>query len=285
VQLDIYAPTPLEYFQTLVSEDEDFPLLEAAICIAQIEHPRLDIQQILADVDQLIVRLQRRIPQDASALLRLRTLQQFFYRDLSFCGNENNYYEPDNSYLNKVLITRRGIPISIAVIWIEIAQAIGLKAHGVSFPGHFMIKVSLTRGQVIIDPLSGQSLSKEELSERLEPYKRSSGLIDDFDAPLGLYLQSAKPREIIVRMLRNLKEIFKSQKDWPRFIAVENRLIATLPQAWPEYRDRGLALMEMDEKLAGSSAALADLELYLANTQGAIDTDAITELVENLRRK
>jgi regulator of sirC expression with transglutaminase-like and TPR domain len=272
VQLDIHTPTPLEYFATLVADDEAFPLLEAAASLAQDEYPELDVQQVLGDVDQLVARLKRRIPQDAAALQRLRALQQFFYRDLSFAGNANNYYEPDNSFLHAVLRTRRGIPISLAVIWMEMAQAIGLNARGVSFPGHFMIKVTLPRGQVVIDPLSGQSLSREELSERLEPYKRRSGLVDEFDVPLGLYLQSAKPRDIIVRMLRNLK-------------AVQNRLIAALPQAWAEYRDRGLALVEMDEKLGGSSAALADLELYLSKAEDALDIDAIAELVAGLRQQ
>jgi len=285
VQLHIHTPTPLEYFTTLVADDEAFPLLEAAASLAQDEYPELDVQQVLGDVDQLVARLKRRIPQDAAALQRLRALQQFFYRDLSFSGNANNYYEPDNSFLHAVLRTRRGIPISIAVIWMEMAQAIGLNARGVSFPGHFMIKVTLPRGQVVIDPLSGQSLSREELSERLEPYKRRSGLVDEFDVPLGLYLQSAKPRDIIVRMLRNLKEIYKSQEDWPRFVSVQNRLIAVMPQAWAEYRDRGLALVEMDEKLGGSSAAISDLELYLSKAEDALDIDAIAELLASLRQQ
>jgi regulator of sirC expression with transglutaminase-like and TPR domain len=284
VQLNIHPPTPLEYFATLVADDDAFPLLEAAASLAQDEYPELDVQQVLGDIDQLIARLKRRIPHDAAALQRLRILQQFFYRDMSFSGNANNYYEPDNSYLNAVLRTRRGIPISLAVIWLEIAQAVGLNAHGVSFPGHFMIKVTLPRGQVVIDPLTGQSLSREELSERLEPYKRRSGLIDDYDVPLGLYLQSAKPRDILARMLRNLKEIHTSQSDWPRLIAVQNRLIALLPQAWAEYRDRGLALAEMGETIGERSAATPDLELYLAKAEDALDLDAIAELVAGLRQ-
>jgi regulator of sirC expression with transglutaminase-like and TPR domain len=279
VQLNIHTPTPLEYFKTLVSDDDAFPLLEAAVCLAQDEYPELDAQQVLGDVDQLIARLKRRFPPDAAALQRLRSLQQFFYRDMNFAGNANNYYDADNSYINAVLRTRKGIPISLAVIWLEIAQAIGLNAQGVSFPGHFMIKITLPRGQVVIDPLSGHSLSREELSERLEPYKRRSGLIDEFDVPLGLYLQNAKPRDILARMLRNLKEIHKTQEDWPRFISVQNRLIALLPDAWAEYRDRGLALAEQGENLA----ALPDLELYLSNAEDALDIDAIAELVEGLK--
>ena len=90
--------------------------------------------------------------------------------------------------------------------------AVGLTARGVSFPGHFMVKCHLPKGQVVIDPFTGQSLSREELAERLEPYKRRSGLVGEFDVPLGLYLQAAPPRDIIARMLRNLKEIHRAQK-------------------------------------------------------------------------
>ena len=284
MQLNIHPPTSLEYFATLVADDDAFPLLEAAACIAQDEYPELDVQQVLGDVDQLVARLKRRMPPDAAALQKLRSLQQFFYRDMSFAGNANNYYDADNSYLNAVLRIRKGIPISLAVIWLEMAQAVGLNAHGVSFPGHFMIKVTLPRGQVVIDPLNGTSLSREELSERIEPYKRRSGLIDEFDVPLGLYLQSAKPRDILARMLRNLKEIHKAQEDWPRFISVQNRLITLLPEAWSEYRDRGLALAEMGEKIGGASAAVPDLELYLSKAEDALDIDAIAELVVGLRQ-
>jgi regulator of sirC expression with transglutaminase-like and TPR domain len=224
--------------------------------------------------------LKRRLPADAAPLQRLRTLNQFFFRDLSFGGNVNDYYDPDNSYLNAVLRTRRGIPISLAVLWMELAQGLGLHVRGVAFPGHFMVKVNLPKGQVVIDPFTGQSLSREELAERLEPYKPRSGLVDDFDVPLGLYLQAATPRDIISRMLRNLKEIHRTQEDWPRLIAVQNRLIVLLPQAWAEYRDRGLALAEEGD----TARAVADLETYLVNAEEALDIDAIAERVAALRR-
>jgi regulator of sirC expression with transglutaminase-like and TPR domain len=229
MQFDV--PTPLAYFANLVESDEQFPLLEAAACLAQDEYPELDVQRVLGDVDQLLARLKRRLPADASALQRLRLLNQFFFRELSFGGNLNDYYDPDNSYLNAVLRTRRGIPITLAVLWLELAQGLGLHARGVAFPGHFMVKVTLPKGQVIIDPFTGQSLSREELSERLEPYRQRSGLVDEFEVPMGLYLQSATPREIIARMLRNLKEIYKGQSDAARLIAVLDRLLVLQPQA------------------------------------------------------
>ena len=279
VQLPYDIPTPLEYFTTLVASDDQFPLLEAAASIAQDEYPSLDVQQVLGDVDQLIARLKRRIPSDAPAIQRLRAINQFFYRDLNFAGNVNNYYDPDNSYLSAVLRTRKGIPITLAVLWVEVAQAIGLNARGVAFPGHFMVKINLPKGQVVMDPLDGQSLSREDLSERLDPYKRRSGLVDDFDVPLGLYLQPAQPREIIARMLRNLKEIHKTQEDWSRLISVLDRIIVLQPDAWGDYRDRGLAHAE----LGNHAAAVPDLEVYLAKAEDALDLDAITERVAELR--
>lgn len=280
MQLSYSVPTPLEYFESLVQSDAEFPLLEAAISLAQDEYPELDVQQVLDEVDQLLARLKRRVPADAVPLQRLRAINQFFFRDLSFRPNVNNYYDPDNSYVHVVLRTRCAIPISAAVLWLELAQGLGLSARGVGFPGHFMVKVNLPKGQVVIDPLDGQSLSREQLAERLEPYRRSSGLVDEFEVPLGLYLQASPPREIVARMLRNLKEIHRSQEDWGRMIAVQDRLIVLLPQAWSEYRDRGLAHAE----LGHSAQAVADLEAYLAHVEEGLDIDAISARVSELRR-
>lgn len=280
MNLSLNIPTPLEYFSALVHSDADFPLLEAAISLAQDEYPDLSVQQVLGDVDQLLARLKRRLPEDAGSLQRLRVLNQFVYRDLNFGGNFNNFMDPDNSYVHVVLRTRLAIPISLAVIWLELAQGIGLKVRGISFPGHFMVKVNLTEGQVVIDPLTGKSLSREELSERLAPFHELGGLDDDQELPLGLYLQAAPPRDIIARMLFNLKDIHATQEDWPRLITVLDRLIVLLPQAWPEYRDRGLAHAE-----AGHPGhALEDLETYLANATEIGDRRAIAARVGELRR-
>ena len=279
MELNLAVPSPLQYFSSLVQSDEHFPLLEAAISLAQDEYPDLDVQQVLGDVDQLLARVKRRLPADASALQKLRSLNQFFFHDLNFGGNINDYYDPDNSYLNAVLKTRRGIPITLAVLWLELAGGLGLNARGVAFPGHFMVKVNLPKGQVLIDPFTGQSLSREELSERLEPFRLKNTLDDEFDMPIGLYLQSAPPRDIINRMLRNLKEIHKTQEDWPRLIAVEDRLIVLQPDAWTEYRDRGLAWAVQGH----AERAVPDLEKYLEQVESANDLDAVAERLSQLR--
>lgn len=275
------APSPLEYFAALVREDDGFPLLEATAAVAMDEYPELDVQTVLGDVDQLLARLRRRLPADAGPLQRLRMLNQFFFQDLGFGGNVNHYYDPDNSYLNVVLRTRRGIPITLAVLWLELAMGLGLQARGVNFPGHFMVKVNLPQGQVVIDPFTGQSLSREDLSERLEPFKRRNGLVDDFDVPVGLYLQSAPPRDILARVLRNLKEIHNAQEDWSRLVAVLDRLVLLQPDAWPDIRDRGLAWAELGQP----ARAVPDLEAYLAHAEDPLDADAISERLRALRRE
>jgi regulator of sirC expression with transglutaminase-like and TPR domain len=281
MQLNLTVPSPLQYFSSLVQSDEHFPLLEAAVSLAQDEYPDLDVQQVLGDVDQLLARIKRRLPADASALQKLRLLNQFFFHDLNFGGNVNDYYDPDNSYLNAVLRTRRGIPITLAVLWLELAAGLGLNARGVAFPGHFMVKVNLPKGQVVIDPFSGQSLSREELAERLEPFRQRSASADDFEVPIGLYLKSSPPREIITRMLRNLKDIHKTQEDLPRLLAVMDRLIVLQPEGWTEYRDRALVWATLGDE----ERAVADLETYLTHAEDALDIDAMAERLAQLRRK
>ena len=279
MNLSFDVPTPIAYFTSLVQSDAEFPLLEAAISLAQDEYPDLDVQQVLGEVDQLLARLKRRLPGDAAPLHKLRILNQFFFSDLGFGGNINNYYDPDNSYVSVILRTRRAIPISLAVLWIELAQGLGLAARGVGFPGHFMVKVNLPKGQVVIDPFDGQSLSREELAERLEPFRRRSGLVDEFEVPLGLYLQTTPPRDIIARMLRNLKEIHQAQRDDGRLLSVLDRLIVLLPKAWSEYRDRGL----VHAQLGNSSQAVADLEAYLAHAPDGVDIAVVSTRVSELR--
>ncbi len=278
---EFQAPSPLEYFAALVRDDDGFPLLEATVAVAMDEYPDLDVQTVLGDVDQLIGRLRRRLPADAGPLQRLRLLNQFFFRDLGFGGNVNHYYDPENSYLNVVLRSRRGIPITLAILWLELAQGLALQARGVNFPGHFMVKVNLPQGQVVIDPFTGQSLSREDLSERLEPYKRRHGLVDDFDVPVGLYLQSAPSRDILARVLRNLKDIHRTQEDWSRLIGVQDRLVLLLPDDWTERRDRGLAWAEQGDP----AQALPDLEAYLAHAEDPLDADAIRQRVSELKRE
>jgi regulator of sirC expression with transglutaminase-like and TPR domain len=277
--LRLEAPSPLEYFATLVAEDEHFALLEAAVSLGQDADPELDPQAVIDEIDALGDRLRRRLPADASAMHRLRTLNRYFFRELGFAGNVNDYYDAGNSYLHRVLASRRGIPISLALIYIELAGHAGLVARGVSFPGHFLVKLRLPHGEAVMDPFNGRSLSREELEERLEPLRRKQGLVGEFEVPLGLFLQSASPRDVIARMLRNLKSVHQQTDDFASLLAVQQRLVCLLPEAWDERRDRGLTLAELGQ----ADAAAEDLSAYLAHEPDASDAEAMRRMLAELR--
>lgn len=278
--LSLEAPTPLGYFTALVQNDADFALLEAATSLAHIEYPDLDIQSVLDEVDQLQARLRRRVPADATDLVKLRSLNQFLYGDLGFGCNVNHYYDTQNSFVHRLLETRRGIPITLAVLWMELAHGMGLSARGVGFPAHFLLKVTLPMGLAVIDPVNGQSLSREQLMERLHPYHLGRGGREESELALAYYLRTASPRQTIARMLYNLRELYHSEGQWQPLLAVHERLVVLLPEAWVEYRDRGL----VHAKLGHTQQALEDLECYLAHASTDQGIGEIALQVEALRR-
>jgi regulator of sirC expression with transglutaminase-like and TPR domain len=276
MELKFEPVSPLDYFASLVQSDEHFPLLEAAASLAQDEEPELDVQHVLDDVERLLKKVKTRLPEDADELTRLAILAQVFYKDMGFGVNANDFYAPENSYLQEVLRTRRGLPISLAVIWLELAQGLGLHAQGISFPGHFLVKVALEGGLVVLDPLTGESLGVDNLAERLGPYRddvdwAAGADLDSGETPLGLYLQACPPRDLLARMLRNLKEVFRAQEDWPRMLSVLDRLVVLLPEVWTERRDRGLVHAE----LGHTQEALHDLQVYLGAEPSAPDQAAL----------
>jgi regulator of sirC expression with transglutaminase-like and TPR domain len=138
----------------------------------------------------------------------------------------------------------------------------------------------MSQGEVVIDPMSGQSLSREELDEMLVPYRRRQGLAGDFEVPLGLFLQAAPARDVLARMLRNLKEIFRSGADWSRLLAVQQRLVILLPQSAEERRDRGLTYSE----LGFNDSAADDLAYYLDHAPQGGDRGVLGERLRMLRR-
>lgn len=275
----------LEYFATLVADDASLPLTEAAVALAQDAYPDLDIQGVLAEIDKLAMRVMQRVPADAGPLQKLQLLDHFFFRELGFAGNQNDFYHPDNSYLNIVLQTRRGIPISLAVLYMEIGQQLGLPLRGLSFPGHFLLRLSVPGGDVVIDPLTGQSLSPARLLELVEPYlSHYRGEAEQNGQELALwallhpFLEPASPREILARMLRNLKVIYTQNERWERLLAVQERMVLVLPHALDERRDRGLAYA----RLHHVRQAQEDLQYYLQKQPDASDAQAIRETLADL---
>lgn len=267
----------LDYFAALVQQDDSIPLFEAALAIAQDVDPQLDLAATQAEVDVLAATLQRRLAADASSVQKLRMLNHFFYHELGFAGNVNDYYDPDNSYLHRVLSTRCGIPISLAVLYMELAQQVGLNVKGISFPGHFLMKLSVQAGDIVLDPFNGASLSREELEERLEPYFEQQSYPGAI--PLSYYLHAAHPREILVRMLRNLKTLFVEHVRWQQVLRVQQRLVILLPGDVTELRDRGLAYANVE----CPQAALQDIEAYLSERPYAPDADMLRDKLPELR--
>ncbi len=159
----------------------------------------------------------------------------------------------------------------------ELAQQIGLNVKGISFPGHFLMKLTVQSGDIVLDPFNGASLSREELEERLEPYFEQQSYPGAI--PLSYYLHTAHPREILVRMLRNLKTVFAEHMRWQRVLAVQQRLLILLPNDITERRDRGLAYANLE----CPQAALQDLEAYLAERPNAPDAELLHRKLPELR--
>ncbi|MDP4300967.1 SirB1 family protein [Leptothrix discophora] len=281
------APTPLDYFASLVADDDQFALTEAAASLAQDEDPTLDIQAVLATLDAHAQAVLKRLARDAEPLERVRALHQYLYVDMGLGGNVNDFYSPSNSWLHEVLRTRRGIPISLAVIYLELAGQIGLDARGVSFPGHFLIRLRLPLGDALIDPLNGQSMSRQELETLVEPYAQRSrehrdwglegaGMPSDWLMP---FIEPAEPREIVSRMLRNLESLHRAAEDWGRLLKVQQRLVTLLPDDWSWRRERGQTLA----RLGQNAAAIEDLACYLRHQRGGRDRAHVQAQLEALR--
>lgn len=277
--LNFQVPSALDHFQCLVGHDVAFPLLETAASLALDAEPDLDVQSVLFEVDALAERVRKLIPWGATAMQRTFILNEFFYEKLGFAANANDFADPANSYVHHVLNTRCGIPISLAVLWMELAWGVGLKVDGISFPGHFLVKVYVDEGIIIQDPLTGRGLTQTMLAERLEPYQEGWGLAEDEIAPLHMFLLPASGRDIIERMLRNLKAVYAQADQAQWLLGVLNRLIILRPNDADSYRDRGMVLAQLGER----DAALKDLQTYVRTAQAPQDLPVVEARIELLR--
>lgn len=257
--------------------DEDVSLAEGALWIAAEEYPGLAIDDYLARLHDMAARLRGRLRADVATAEKLLALNHYLFEELGFSGNTDDYYDPRNSFLNEVLERRLGIPITLGVVYIEIGRRIGLGLHGVSFPGHFLVKCALRDGMVVLDPYSrGVSLGVDELQQRLHT---AGGSADVDESVLAHLLSAASNKEVLARMLRNLKGIYARQDDWLRALSSSERLIALAPaDAGEEYRDRGGIYL----KLECFRAALGDFNTYLKQCPGAPDAETVRTQIADL---
>lgn len=268
----------LDYFTSLVAEDAHLPLTEAAVAVAQHAFPDLDVQHVLDEIDQLGTKLKARVSPDTSQVQRLQLLKHFFYKELGFGPNANDFYAPENSYLHHIMESRRGIPISLAILMMELGQQIGLKIRGVSFPNHFMMRISLPQGEIIMDPLTGASYSKDELQTMLDPYLDAKGYRGETALPLSIFLRASNSREILSRFLRNLKLIYSEHERWERLLGIQERLVILLPDSVEEVRDRGLIFAQLEYV----RLAIEDMQHYLSAMPDADDADEIRTHIATL---
>jgi len=263
--------------EIVAGPEEDIGLAEAALVIAAHEYPGLDVNAYLARIDAMAETLRSRMRRDISPTDTLVALNRYLFEELGFSGNTTDYYDPRNSYLNEVLDRRLGIPITLSVLCIEIGRRIGLALHGVSFPGHFLVKCVVRDGVVVLDPYArGASLSLDNLQLRLKTLRGETPPPDMVQHMLA----AAGRKDILVRLLRNLKSNYLERRDPARALAAADRIIELAPRAAEEYRDRAGIYLDLE----CFRAALSDFRDYLMLKPGADDAAVVQRRVVELQQ-
>ncbi|MGD9984850.1 MAG: SirB1 family protein [Porticoccaceae bacterium] len=254
--------------------DAELDLIEAALLIAAEHDASLDMAACRAQLDALAQRARTALVTDAARLC------WFLAEAEGFRGNARDYYNPDNSYLDRVLATRSGIPISLALIYLRIAEALGLEAAGVGFPGHFLVRIAAPGSATaeLIDPFTGRTLSRDDCRALLHTGTRGTV---EFSEQL---LQPARKREILQRMLRNLKMIYLQREDFGESLSLCDRLLLIDADSLQDVMDRALIL----EKLECFGPAADELERLMTRAELAARPEAVASVarkIEQLRRR
>lgn len=249
-------------------DDDQIPLLGSALLIAHDEYPDLDPAACDAMVEAHVASLRPEVTAIDGAPLKMQAINHRLFNELGYAGNHDEYYDPRNSYLNEVLARRLGNPISLAVVQMEVAHRLGVPLDGVSFPGHFLVRLPVDDGVLVMDPFNrGRPLNAEELRQRARPHFGE----DVPDEALLQILDPAPPRAILVRMLRNLHALYAENGDWARAVRCADRILRLLPDNADAMRDRGLGYAE----LGHTAGAARDLARYLQTAPEAGDAETI----------
>jgi regulator of sirC expression with transglutaminase-like and TPR domain len=260
--------------------DESVPLLETALLIARDEYPGLDPDLYDTLAQSHAEHLRPEIDAIDSWPMKMAAINRHLFDELGYTGNHDEYYDPRNSYLNEVFERRLGNPITLAMVQMEVARRLGVPLDGVSFPGHFLVRLPVDDGILVMDPFNGgRPLGADELRERAKPHL--GGDIPDDNALMHI-LDPASHRAILIRMLRNLHGVYAERDEWDRAARSADRVLKLSPEQPEALRDRGLAYLRMDY----AQGARHDLARYLHVAPEAPDAHALRErLVElNTRR-
>ena len=274
-------PVPDRFAQLMAREEAQIDLARACLLISQDAYPGLDVEGYLGEIERFAARLRGRLQGGRDAEERVVELNQFLFDELGFHGNARDYYDPRNSYLNEVLDRRTGIPLTLSVLYLEVGRRIGLALEGVSFPGHFLVRLPLRGSMLVLDPFSGgEPQSEADLRARLRRVVPAgvTGPVPLEQLPLDQFLEPAGKRQILARLLRNLKGIYRESDKPERLLGVLNRMLMVAPKAHGELRERGLVY----QRLECFRAALKDLSDYSSLEPDAPDIDDVRAKVLEL---
>ncbi|MEO5565232.1 MAG: SirB1 family protein [Luteimonas sp.] len=270
------ADTALPDWNSLANrDDEALPLLATALLIARDEYPRLDPDRYDALLQAHANEMRVAINEIDSLPLKMQAINRHLFDELGYAGNHDEYYDPRNSYLNEVFERRLGNPISLAMVQMEVARRLGLPLDGVSFPGHFLVRLPVDDGVLVMDPFNrGRPLDEEELRQRARPHL--GGQMPD-DEALFQILHPASHRAMLTRMLRNLHGVYSDCEDWERAVRCADRILRLTPDNPDALRDRGLGYLALGHR----QGARADLGRYMQIRPHAADAVSLRErLVE-----
>jgi regulator of sirC expression with transglutaminase-like and TPR domain len=258
---------------TLLAAD-DAPVEHAALLLARDEYPELCVEEYLARLDALAEPLRGRVSRGQPALDQAAAIGAYVYDELGFRGNEQAYYDPRNSFLNDVLDRRAGIPITLAVVLMSLGRRAGIQVEGIGFPGHFLVRVGGPSG-LYVDPFfHARVLAEDELEEL------AARVLGDRGKLAPEHVAPVTTRQMVVRMLANLKGIYAGRKDHARGLLVCDRLVdlGVGPEA---RRDRGLHALA----LGSLETAAEDLGAYLATRPGAKDTASVRAALARTKQR
>jgi regulator of sirC expression with transglutaminase-like and TPR domain len=260
----------------LLALDGPLELLEAAFWVAAEEYPDLDVRHGVQRVRLLSAEGARRVHHLSNPFARLDGLQNYLYDELGFHGNEDEYDDPRNSFMNEVLDRHTGIPLTLSILFMEVASAAGFETKGIGLPGHFVIKVAYEGRTLLVDPYHGGRVITVE--DCIHLVVRTTGRPSLFRRDL---LEGIDERAILTRMLLNLKHLYLKKEDHLRALSAVERLLMINPNDPTEIRDRGF----LNAQLGRPGEAVADLESYLAASPAAPDADSVRGRVVWLRRR
>ncbi|MBI3073562.1 MAG: tetratricopeptide repeat protein [Deltaproteobacteria bacterium] len=254
-------------------DDDEINLARVALIIAAEEYPNLDITGTIRQLDDMALEIADRVAEESDPHAIIGILNWYLFEVQGFEGNESDYFDPRNNYLNEVLARHTGIPLTLSIAYMEVAARVGFQVEGVGFPGHFLVKHETEDGDILIDPFNkGELLDEDDCRKRLE--SMFGGNVEYTPR----MLESATRRSMVARLLLNLKEIYLKANDFPRALAQVARLLLVTPDDAEEVRDRGM----ISYRLECYSAAVADLSRYLEMQPQAGDAKEIRETLRVL---